>query len=153
LRDAAIKVVNLSTSQPVLLPSGFVPGTDQLLTLKSPHSWLDRHWFGVLLLHAILLQAITFVLRPMTSYRAIELGAPVFWLGALSACFALVPLLVAIPSGRATDRFGERLVMVAGATVTTISGRDVPCLSRFCPGSSRSEQCPRKGRLPSVVGE
>ena len=98
-----------------------MPGTDQLLTLKSPHSWLDRHWFGVLLLHAILLQAITFVLRPMTSYRAIELGAPVFWLGALSACFALVPLLVAIPSGRATDRFGERLVMVAGATVMTIS--------------------------------
>jgi hypothetical protein len=91
LRDAAIKVVNLSTSQPVLLPSGSMSGTDQPLTLKSPNSWLDRHWFGALLLHAILLQAIAFLPRPMTSYRAIELGAQVFWLGARSVCFALVP--------------------------------------------------------------
>ena len=67
-----------------------------------------RRLLGLLLVHSALTQVVTFVLRPTTAYRAIELDVPAAWLGALTASFAVVPLLLAVPSGQATDRFGER---------------------------------------------
>jgi MFS family permease len=69
-----------------------------------------------LLAHSVLTQVITFMLRPTAAYRALELGIPTMWLGVLSASFALAPLVLAIPTGRVVDRFGERGVMVAGAS-------------------------------------
>ena len=54
---------------------------------------------------------------PTAAYRALELTVPTAWLGVLGACFAVVPLLLAVPSGQATDRFGERRVMVTGAVL------------------------------------
>ena len=65
---------------------------------------------------------VTFVLRPTSSYRAIELDVPAAWLGALTASFAIVPLLLAVPSGQATDRFGERRVMLVGSVLIALSG-------------------------------
>jgi len=115
--------------------------------------FLDRHWFGFLLLHAVLLQTITFVLRPMTSYRAIELGAPVFWLGALSACFALVPLVVAIPSGRATDRLGERPIMILGAALMGAAAATFFLLRDWLPGLAVANIVLGTGHLLSVVSE
>jgi MFS family permease len=76
----------------------------------------------VLLLHSALTQIVTFVLRPTTAYRAIELDVPAAWLGVLTASFAVVPLVLAVPSGQATDRFGERRVMLAGAALVLVSG-------------------------------
>ena len=115
--------------------------------------FLDRHWFGFLLLHAVLLQTITFVLRPMTSYRAIELGAPVFWLGAMSACFALVPLVVAIPSGRATDHLGERPIMIAGAALIAAAAAAFLLLRDWLPGLAVANIVLGTGHLLSVVSE
>jgi MFS family permease len=46
--------------------------------------------------------------------RALELGVPGIWLGVVSACFAVVPLILAVPSGQAVDRFGGRRVMLVG---------------------------------------
>jgi len=115
--------------------------------------FLDRHWFGFLLVHAVLLQTITFVLRPMTSYRAIELGAPVFWLGALSACFALVPLVVAIPSGRATDRLGERPIMILGAALMGAAAATFLLLRDWLPGLAVANIVLGTGHLLSVVSE
>jgi MFS family permease len=80
-----------------------------------------RHVLGLLLVHSALTQVITFVLRPMTAYRAVELDVPAAWLGALTASFAVVPLLLAVPSGQATDRFGEKRVMLAGALLLLVS--------------------------------
>ena len=80
-----------------------------------------RRLLGVLLLHSALTQVVTFVLRPTSAYRAIELDVPAAWLGALTASFAVVPLLLAVPSGQATDRFGERRVMLAGAVLVLAS--------------------------------
>lgn len=77
-------------------------------------------WY-LLLLHAGLVQAVTSVVRPTTSYRALELGVPPQWLGALSAGFALLPLLAALGVGRVTDRRGERPVLVAGAVTLLAS--------------------------------
>ena len=77
--------------------------------------------FRLLLVHSVLTQVVTFVLRPMTAYRAVELDVPAAWLGALTASFAVVPLLLAVPSGQATDRFGERRVMLAGAVLLVLA--------------------------------
>jgi MFS family permease len=76
---------------------------------------------AVLLVHAALTQALTFVLRPTISYRALELDVAPAWLGVLAASFALVPLVLAVPSGQAVDRFGERRVMLAGACLVVVS--------------------------------
>nr|WP_246214681.1 MFS transporter [Modestobacter muralis] len=73
------------------------------------------------MVHSVLTQVVTFVLRPMTAYRAVELDVPAAWLGALTASFAVVPLLLAVPSGQATDRFGERRVMLAGAVLFVLA--------------------------------
>jgi MFS family permease len=72
--------------------------------------------------HTLLFQAVTFLLRPTASYRAVELGVPTGWLGLLAASFALVPLLVALPAGDAADRFGEGRILVLGAVVVSGSG-------------------------------
>ena len=80
-----------------------------------------RRVLGMLLAHSALTQVVTFVLRPMTAYRAVELDVPAAGLGALTASFAVVPLLLAVPSGQATDRFGGRRVMLAGALLLLLS--------------------------------
>jgi MFS family permease len=81
-----------------------------------------RRVMAFLLLHSMLTQVITFVLRPTTAYRAIELDVPTAWLGAITASFAVVPLLLAVPSGQATDRFGERKVMLVGSGLMLLAG-------------------------------
>jgi len=75
----------------------------------------------VLLAHAALTQVVTFVVRPGVTYRAIDLGVPAGWLGALAATFAVVPLLLAVPAGQLTDRFGERRVMLTGSVLMVAS--------------------------------
>jgi MFS family permease len=81
-----------------------------------------RRLLALLLLHSVITQVVTFVLRPASAYRALELDVPTAWLGALTASFAVVPLLLAVPSGQATDRFGERRVMLVGAVLLALSG-------------------------------
>ena len=58
-----------------------------------------RRLFRLLLVHSMLTQVAIFVLRPMTAYRAVELDVPAAGLGALTASFAVVPRLPALPSG------------------------------------------------------
>lgn len=84
--------------------------------VEPPQRWLVPFYVNVLAI-----QVVIFVLRPTAVYRAIELDVPTVWLGALGASFAVVPLILAVPSGQATDRFGERRVMIAGATLTTVA--------------------------------
>jgi MFS family permease len=93
-----------------------------------------RRLMTVLLVHAVLTQALTFVLRPTISYRALELDVSASWLGLLSASFALVPLVLAVPSGQAVDRFGERRVMLAGASVVLAAGLSFVFLGDSIPG-------------------
>jgi MFS family permease len=81
----------------------------------------SRHWLVPFYCHTLLVQAITFVLRPTAIYRALELDVPAQWLGALGASFALMPLVLAVPSGHAADRFGERRIMIVGSLVTVLA--------------------------------
>lgn len=68
-------------------------------------------------MHAGLVQAVTSVVRPSSSYQALELGVAPQALGALSAGFAVLPLLAAVAVGRLTDRRGQRPVLLAGAAI------------------------------------
>src|SRR5690606_527673 len=70
-------------------------------------------WCWVLLVHSGLLQSAVLIPRMTTSYRALELGVPVGWLGAVAATFALAPLLAGAWSGLIAEVFG------VGATVRT----------------------------------
>jgi MFS family permease len=49
-------------------------------------------------------QAAVYVARPMTSYRLLGVGAGAREIGFVTASFALLPLVLAIPLGRAADR-------------------------------------------------
>lgn len=61
-------------------------------------------------------------LRPMVSYRALELGASALDLGIVAASYALLSLALAIPIGRWVDRIGEQRLLLTGAgTIVTAS--------------------------------
>src|SRR5688572_25263357 len=108
---------------------------------------------GVLLVHSALTQVITFVLRPAATYRAIELDVPGAWLGVLGASFAIVPLVLAVPSGQATDRFGECRVMLAGSVLMALSGLALVFLGASPAGLILGTVVLGTGHLLSVVGQ
>jgi MFS family permease len=112
-----------------------------------------RRLLGLLLLHSAITQVITFVLRPTSAYRALELDVPTPWLGALTASFAVVPLVLAVPSGQATDRFGERRVMLLGAVLMALSGAVFWTERGGAAGLVLGSVVLGTGHLLSVVGQ
>ncbi len=58
---------------------------------------------ALVLLAVAAAQAAQYIVRPLTSYRLLALGAGAREVGLVTAAFALVPMLVAIPLGRLTD--------------------------------------------------
>ncbi|MGY1620355.1 MFS transporter [Geodermatophilus sp. SYSU D00691] len=83
-----------------------------------------------LFVQAALLHASYGVVRPMVSYRALDLGAGSATLGALAAAFAVLPLLLAFAVGRRADVLGPGRLVVAGAVV--LAGGSVAAL--LAPG-------------------
>src|SRR3989442_15025240 len=75
------------------------------------------------LAHTTIVQTLILLIRITTSYRAIELGLPVVWLGIIATGFAIVPVFVALPVGRWIDRgndakacwIGTALILLACA--------------------------------------
>jgi MFS family permease len=112
-----------------------------------------RRGLFLLLAHTVLVQVVTFVLRPTSTYRALELGVPATWLGVLSACFAVAPLILAVPSGHAVDRFGERRVMLLGAVLVIAAAATFALLGGGVPGLVAGSVLLGVGHLCSVVGE
>jgi MFS family permease len=87
-------------------PGARTPGFARRL---SGEPWL----FWLLTVH-MLGQGGTYLVKPMVSYRALDLGIDAAGLGLLSASFSLAPLVVALWLGRQVDRRGELLFVVAG---------------------------------------
>lgn len=113
-----------------------------------------RHgWFYLLLGHAVLIQVVTFLLRPAISYRALELGVPASWLGIISGSFAVAPLVLAIPSGRLTDRRGERPMMVLGSGLVLVAALVLLLWAHSLTVLMISSAVLGSGHLLSVVGE
>ncbi len=82
---------------------------------------IDYHLLVPFLAHVTLTQTLILIIRITTSYRALELGLPVLWLGIIATGFAIVPAFTALQVGRWIDRgndakanwIGSSLVLMA----------------------------------------
>lgn len=74
-------------------------------------------WLLPVLLNSGLLQGAVYVVRPMVSYKTVDLGADALLVGLVGATFALAPLLFAIQIGRWVDRGFEGRAMVLGSAL------------------------------------
>jgi MFS family permease len=106
----------------------------------------------LLIAHTVLVQTVTFLLRPATSYRALELGVTPAWLGVLSASFAVVPLLVALVVGRVTDRRGEGPTLVVGGALVLLSAAGFAVLGSSVAALVGWSAVLGLGHLLSMVG-
>lgn len=61
-------------------------------------------WLLPILLNSGFLQGAVYVVRPMITYKAVDLGADAWLVGIVGATFALAPLLFAIQIGRWVDK-------------------------------------------------
>jgi MFS family permease len=82
----------------------------------TPPGWLARILAGV-----VLTQAALHLARPVTSYRALALGADARAVGLITAAFALVPLVVAVPLGRASDRWRVGHLLTGGIALGAVA--------------------------------
>ena len=74
-----------------------------------------------LLTTAVLEQTVVTIVRVTTTYRAVELGLSVVWLGVISAVIAILPLMFAVKVGRYIDRGNETRTAVIGAGLLCVS--------------------------------
>lgn len=81
-----------------------------------------KTWPWTLLLHAVLLQLSTYVVRPTAAYRALELGIDPAYLGLIAASFAVLPLLVSVLVGRLADSGRESSILIVGAVLMVVAG-------------------------------
>lgn len=66
-------------------------------------------------------QAAVYVARPTTSYRLLALGAGSREVGLVAAAFAVVPLFVAIPLGRFSDRRTGLPMLLGGCAIQSVA--------------------------------
>jgi len=63
-------------------------------------------------------QAAVYIVRPTTSYRLLAYGEGARQVGLVAAAFALLPIFLAIPLGRMSDRRGPPLMLLGCSTQT-----------------------------------
>lgn len=85
---------------------------------QSSHMWL---W--LLVAAAVCTQTGVYLLRPVTTYKLIDLGAGATSVGLVTAIYALVPLVAALALGRLSDRTTRlRLMVLVGALILVAGG-------------------------------
>jgi len=82
---------------------------------------IDYRLLAPFLAQVVLAQTLILVVRITTSYRVIELGAPVLWLGIIAAAFAIVPAFTALPLGRWIDRGNDARACWIGAALIFVA--------------------------------
>ena len=65
-------------------------------------------------------QAAVYLIRPTTSYRLLAYGEGALQVGVVAAAFALLPIFLAIPLGRMSDRRGAPLLVIGCAVQTGV---------------------------------
>jgi MFS family permease len=80
-------------------------------------------WLWLLIAAAVLTQTGVNLLRPVTTYKLLDFDAAAGAVGATTAAYAIIPLVVAIWLGRLTDRVrGLRLILAVGALILGAGG-------------------------------
>ena len=87
----------------------------------APEHDIDRSLLLALICHAFLIQFIVAMLRVTTSYRVLELGLPIIWLGVISGTFALLPVFLAVKVGRYIDLGNDALAAWIGSGLIAIA--------------------------------
>lgn len=78
-------------------------------------------WLPLVLLNSLLIQGGIYVVRPIISYKALELGADAALVGIIGATFALAPLVFAIRIGRFVDRGRAGTALATGSVILTVT--------------------------------
>jgi MFS family permease len=78
-------------------------------------------WLPLVLLNSLFIQGGIYVVRPIISYKALELGADAALVGIIGATFALAPLLFAIRIGRLVDRGRAGISLLAGSVILALT--------------------------------
>ncbi|WP_407285974.1 MFS transporter [Streptomyces sp. BP-8] len=76
-----------------------------------------RSWLLRLVITFSFAQGAVSMARPAVSYRALALGADERAIGVITACYALLPLLAAVPLGRRTDQGRCAPLLVVGVAL------------------------------------
>jgi MFS family permease len=76
---------------------------------------LDFPLFVTLMLHCVVVHAVISLARVTITYRTIELGLSIVWLGAIATGFSLVPIFAAVTLGRFIDRGHDCVAAWIGA--------------------------------------
>lgn len=85
------------------------------------NSDINYRLLGPLLVSSFLIQMVTALVRVTISYRAVELGLSIIWLGFIAAAFAIFPILIAVQVGRFIDRGYDALTSWIGAAIFLVS--------------------------------
>ena len=64
----------------------------------------SSRWLAFVLINSLLIQGGIYVVRPIVTYKALELGADAALVGIIGATFALAPLIFAIRIGQFVDK-------------------------------------------------
>lgn len=80
-----------------------------------------QRWARRLFVSSTLTQAVIYILRPMITYRALELDASPTTVGIVAAFFALLPVLMALTFGRWVGIFGEGRFVIFGTVGLLLS--------------------------------
>ena len=74
-----------------------------------------------LLMSTALVQVVVAMVRVTTSYRAVELGLSIVWLGLIAATFAVFPIMIAVRVGRTIDRGYDAQTTWLGAAIFAVA--------------------------------
>lgn len=87
----------------------------------APASPRTGAWLWLLVAAATLSQTALNLVRPVTTYKLLALGADAVTVGLVTAAYAVLPLITAMWLGRTTDRVRElRRMVVVGAVVLAL---------------------------------
>ena len=95
--------------------------TEEPTAPVAPKSDIDYRLLIPFLVHVTLTQTLILIIRITTSYRAIELGLPVLWLGIIATGFAIIPALTALQVGRWIDRGNDARAIWIGAALVFVA--------------------------------
>lgn len=78
-------------------------------------------WLPLVLFNTLLIQGGIYVVRPIISYKALELGADAAMVGIIGATFALAPLIFAIRIGQYADKGKSGITLLIGSIILTLT--------------------------------
>ena len=78
-------------------------------------------WARQILINSTITQGVIYIVRPMITYRALELDASPTMIGVIAALYALLPVLFALSFGRWVGTLGEGRFVILGTASMSLA--------------------------------